>query len=554
MRAPSMNNWLLHLLLGGVLAVLPACHQERDPLPLVRVGEVTLDEGDLAEFGAKLPEHLDSQHRGEAAARDLLQTMVDRELLLLESRARGYAELPEVQRRHNGIRSRWLIRRLMEREAGDRLCATEEETREYFVEHDLGRLVFVSEIVVKTEDRALEIIDQLEAGASFAELARDESIARSADLGGEIRRYLGYGDMVAEVRGVLWGVGEGEHTREPIRLARGFGVYKILGVRHRPFEDVAPTLAKALGRRKVAAERRRLVEAWGERLGLKYHGAGIAALLSTSGDSIEVPAAVKRSPLATYEGGVVLVEEGILALTRDGRLLPQFNDSAAVAAGLRRVVVSDSILVQAARVLGLDREPEYLELAEKKREELLVKELWRQEARYKVEVADDEVRQVYEDSIHKYLVQGSTEIIEILTEEREDAEQLLARISAGEDMSDLARQHTARAGARGTGGRLHVHRQDEHLAAIYERAGEAVPGELVGPFEVAGGYSIFRLVAKEGATPKPFDRAAAVIRLGIRKKRENELFEAFVAGLRERYGEHVTWLDDNIAEAARALQ
>jgi len=517
----------------------------------VQVDEVVIDEGDLDRFAAKLPAPLGSPHQGEAAARDLLQTMVDKELLLLESCARGYPERPDVQRKYNGILSRWLIDQLVQREAGDRLCVTEEEARESYDEDDLGRLIYVAEILVKAEAQALEVIDRLEAGADFAELARDESIARSASLGGEVRRYLWYGDLPGEARAPLWQLGEGEYTREPIRRAVGFGVYKIISLRHRPFEAMAPTLEKILARRKLAIERRRLVEAWSERLGLRYHGAGIDALLSMSHTS-ELSEEARRSPLATYEGGVVPVREGVLALTQNGRLLPQLSDSAAVVAALARGTVADSILVRAARATGLDREPEYLEMAANNHTELLVKELWRQEARYKVEITDDEVRQVYEDSIHKYFVQGSTEVVEILTQEREEAERLLARISAGEDMGDLAAQHTVRPGARRTRGRFHVHREDETLAPVYEGAEEAVPGELVGPLEVDGGHSIFRLVAKEGARPRPFDKAAAAIRLDIRKKRENELFEAFVTGLRERHRERVTWYDGNIEKASRA--
>jgi len=65
------------------------------------------------------------------------------------------------------------------------------------------------------------------------------------------------------------------------------------------------------------------------------------------------------------------VQEGVLALTKDGRLLPQLSDSTAVVAALSRGAVADSILVRAARVLDLDREPEYLELAANNRTELL---------------------------------------------------------------------------------------------------------------------------------------------------------------------------------------
>jgi len=542
------SRWLV--LWGLLVLSLIACSGESRTL--VKVDEVVIDEIDLGFFETKLPDHLNSPYRGEERVRDLLQSMVGRELMVMESVKRGYPELPEVQRRFSEIQSRWLIGQLMATEAGDRLQVSEEEARSFFAKYDLGRFVLPAQIIVENEDQALAVIQKLEAGEKFAAIARDESIAENAAMGGDLRKFLGYGDLPHDMRDALWKLEVGEFTRQPVRLRRGYGVYRILDVSRKPFAEMAPRIVKFLGKKKVAQERQRLIEKWSQRLEVRYHRAGIDALLALAGEFGELAEDVEGQALVTYDGGIVPVGEGVRTLTRKGRLMPGVADSSQVVMALQRGVVGDSILVQAARRTGLSESEEFVKFREKRRRELLAKELWRHEARYKVEVGDDEVRQVYEDSTHKFVESGGVDVVEILVEEREEAVNLRERISAGEDMGWLAIQFSIREDARQARGRLHVHAIDRDLAPLYDRAQSAVPEELVGPLEIGGNYSIFKLIGKEGARTKPFEQVAPAIRLGIRKRRETELFEAFMENLHSHYREQVVWFDDNIKAVAKS--
>lgn len=445
---------------GYWLLVFTACQQGQEPRVLAQIDEVVFNERDLTLFEAKMPEYLASPYQGEKRVRDMLQSMIDREILVLESTSRGYVEKPEFQEQFNQIQSRWLIDDLMEQEAGAWLRVSEEEARAFYNERDLGRTVLLAQIVLETEKQAHEVISSLEAGGRFAEIAREESIAENATLGGELRRYMGYGDISKILRDTLWKLEEREFTRNPVKLEEGWGIFKVLDIKYRPFEEMSASIVKKLGKYKWAVERQRLINAWGERLALKFHRRGIDALLAWGDEDDGIAEEGQTFELATYGGESLSVATAAKVLVRKGKLRPGLTDSLHVVQALLNSVLGDRILVRAARNLGLAQDEEFLQQKESKRRELLSKELWRHEIRYKVNVSEEEVRQVYQDSIHKYT---ST---------------------------------------------------------------------------------------NDGGIPKPFQRVEPAIRLNIKKRKENELFEIFMERLRERYADRVTWFDQNIKAAA----
>ena len=165
-------------------------------------------------------------------------------------------------------------------------------------------------------------------------------------------------------------------------------------------------------------------------------------------------------------------------------------------------------------------------------------------------VAEGEIERVYRDSVHLYMQPAWAEVVEILVDDRGEAERFVEMVEAGDDISVLASRHTQRPPVMGKVGRFHVHEADEELGPLFSVAIEAHEGELVGPVEIDGRYSVFRLVAKQEAQPMPFERARARIELAIRKVKEGQLFDAFFAELRDQYRHRVTWNDTAIRALA----
>ena len=84
-----------------------------------------------------------------------------------------------------------------------------------------------SHILVRTEDEANELRDQLEVGADFAELAKSHSTCPSAQQGGSLGQFA-QGEMVPEFDHVVFddALAEGD-VSEPVKTQFGYHLIKL---------------------------------------------------------------------------------------------------------------------------------------------------------------------------------------------------------------------------------------------------------------------------------------------------------------------------------------
>jgi PPIC-type PPIASE domain len=88
-----------------------------------------------------------------------------------------------------------------------------------------GRALTLRMIAVTSAEAAQRIVERLNGGESFALLARAESIAPSADLGGWLGR-VPVPQLRPEVRTALEGIAPG-HITPVIRIPTGFAIFKV---------------------------------------------------------------------------------------------------------------------------------------------------------------------------------------------------------------------------------------------------------------------------------------------------------------------------------------
>jgi peptidyl-prolyl cis-trans isomerase C len=80
-------------------------------------------------------------------------------------------------------------------------------------------------ILVKTEEDALDIIERLNRGSEFAELAKEKSTGPSGSQGGDLG-YFSKGQMVPEFDKVVFTLKKGE-VSEPVKTQFGWHVIKV---------------------------------------------------------------------------------------------------------------------------------------------------------------------------------------------------------------------------------------------------------------------------------------------------------------------------------------
>ena len=87
--------------------------------------------------------------------------------------------------------------------------------------------VRASHILVKTEEEARQLLDQINGGADFAQLAGQHSTCPSGRAGGDLG-FFGRGRMVKEFEDAAFSM-EVDQVSQPVRTQFGYHLIKVTG-------------------------------------------------------------------------------------------------------------------------------------------------------------------------------------------------------------------------------------------------------------------------------------------------------------------------------------
>jgi parvulin-like peptidyl-prolyl isomerase len=550
-----------HLLSSSVPLAIPrgvvlllgmlACTQVSDePAVLVEVGDFTVSQADLRDYEARLPEHLQSVHTGEAQIRDVLGGLVDRQIMVIEAEKLGYFEIAAVQRRLHGHAVEWLTRRLLDSVIGDSVHTAAEEEQAY--RKGWNRRVRLAHIELSDEVSAIAAAQLLAAGANFAEVARSRSRATDAAAGGDLVRYFSLGDLPPALAAGIEHIEVGD-VSGIIPTNRGFEIVKVVASDTVTFEEVREPLRRRLQQHAARVARDQLLIGLETRFALSYDGSAIVQVQEHAAheDGSLVPLQADQ-PLVVRKADMVLlwVGDGI-RLLRSGALGRDATvDSSSFVTALRTRILADSLLVWEARRRGLNQDPVFARFHQRRLEKLAVTHLRKKQVIERIVITDEELRQRYEQDIEEYSEQPITEITEIFTDSLRLARQLRRRVLAGEDMVELARRYSTQ---RTSHGHRHMSEfpgadEDADRAQIREAVDERDVGSLIGPIELrAGGFAIVRLEGRTGPQPRPFEAVRPVLEYKLKREKNAAEFERYIEGLRLAYSGDVVWHDESIA-------
>lgn len=86
-----------------------------------------------------------------------------------------------------------------------------------------------SHILVKKHSEALQVLERIKKGESFADLAREVSIDRGSGKRGGDLGLFGRGQMVKPFEEAAFKLKKGELTLEPVRTQFGYHIIKRAG-------------------------------------------------------------------------------------------------------------------------------------------------------------------------------------------------------------------------------------------------------------------------------------------------------------------------------------
>lgn len=207
----------------------PAAAQEKAPDPVVAdVNGEKVHLSDLISTYRALPQRL-QQVPFEQLYKPLLEHQIAIRLLAAEGRKAKLQESEAVQKRLKYIEGQYVYEAYVEKIVGERATdAKLQEAYAAFVKDYKGEEeVRASHILVKTEQEAKDVINQLEKGADFAKLAKEKSVDPSKERNSGDLGFFSKEQMVKEFAEAAFALKKGETTKAPVKTQFGWHVIRV---------------------------------------------------------------------------------------------------------------------------------------------------------------------------------------------------------------------------------------------------------------------------------------------------------------------------------------
>lgn len=218
---------------------------------LVEVNGGTITTGDFNNEVKSLPEYLKAMAETPQGRKEMLDTMVIRELILQQAAKDGVDKSPEVEEKLQDLKKRVIVEAFLKKKVENDATLSDAELKKFYEQNldkfKAGEQIKASHILVKTEKEAKDLLSQIKAGGNFDELAKKNSVDSSASKGGDLG-WFGKGSMVPVFEKAALALKEGE-VSDVVKSDFGFHIIKLTGKRPagtRPFEEVKEQIKTAL--------------------------------------------------------------------------------------------------------------------------------------------------------------------------------------------------------------------------------------------------------------------------------------------------------------------
>jgi peptidyl-prolyl cis-trans isomerase C len=218
---------------------------------LAEVNGATITGSDFTKEVEALPPYLKPMAESAEGKKELLDTMVVRELILQQAKKDGIDKSQAVADKLEELKSRIVVEAFLKKKVEEQAKISDTELQDFYNKNKekfrTGEQVRASHILVKTEPEAQEILKQLKAGSSFEDLAKKHSIDAAAAKGGDLG-WFGKGSMLPEFENAVFGLKEGA-TSGIVRTKYGYHIIKLTGKRPagiRPLDEVKDQIKAAI--------------------------------------------------------------------------------------------------------------------------------------------------------------------------------------------------------------------------------------------------------------------------------------------------------------------
>ncbi|MDD2336064.1 MAG: peptidylprolyl isomerase [Geobacteraceae bacterium] len=241
------------LLAFGLFACKPATTEQgkAEGTILAEVNGIAITTQDFKNEVDRLPAYLKPMVQSPEGKKELLDSMVVREIILEQAKKDGVDKSKDVADRLEDLRKRLIVETYLKKKVEQEAQISDADLKKFYDENKdkfkTGEQVRASHILVKTEKEAQDILAQLKSGANFEDLAKKYSTDATAAKGGDLG-WFSKGAMVPEFDKVVFGLKEGQLSGI-VKTQFGYHIIKVTGVRPagiRAFDEVKEQIKSTL--------------------------------------------------------------------------------------------------------------------------------------------------------------------------------------------------------------------------------------------------------------------------------------------------------------------
>lgn len=198
-----------------------------------------------------------SNRAGNVDKKTALDDLISTQLVLQEANKAGFANREDIQQKLTEFKERLMLQAWTE-ETVKTLKISEEEIKKAYDERiaKMDKQEFKARhILVKTEDEAKALINDLAGGKDFAELAKEKSTGPSGPKGGDLG-WFKTSSMVSPFSDAVKTMKKGDVSAAPIKTQFGFHVIKLEDVRDAKLPELKmlePQIRRIIEQQKLKA-------------------------------------------------------------------------------------------------------------------------------------------------------------------------------------------------------------------------------------------------------------------------------------------------------------
>lgn len=210
---------------------------------------ITLDE--FKKEIDNLPPYLKPMTETMEGRREMLETMVIRELILQEAAKEKIDDSPQVKEKLADLKKRLIVEAYLKKKVEEKANITDDDVKKFYEQNKdkfkHGEQIRASHILVKDDAKLAEVQAALKKGEAFEQVAKKYSTDGAAAKGGDLG-WFGKGSMLPEFEKAAFALKEGEIS-SPVKTKFGTHVIKLTGRRAAgslPLEEVRDQIRQAL--------------------------------------------------------------------------------------------------------------------------------------------------------------------------------------------------------------------------------------------------------------------------------------------------------------------